>query len=117
MRKSLIVMGALLLALLGGWYHHQHHHFNPNTYISQVDVSGLTTESALKKLEKVKINNQLYVDNQLIYQGKNLIPVLLQAIVIILSNCLKSKRLFSLTIKLKSFTYLLCKKTLNVTRN
>ncbi|WP_035189590.1 hypothetical protein, partial [Ligilactobacillus equi] len=46
MRKSLIVMGALLLALLGGWYHHQHHHFIPNTYINQVDVSGLTTESA-----------------------------------------------------------------------
>ncbi|KRL83159.1 L,D-transpeptidase [Ligilactobacillus equi] len=72
MRKSLIVMGTLLLALLGGWYHYQHHHFNPNTYINQVDVSDLTTESALKKLEKVKINNQLYVDNQLIYQGKKL---------------------------------------------
>ena len=64
------VVVALLIVLLLGAGIHQHIHFNRNTTINGVPVGGLTAKQAYNKVKGSKRANQVYLNGQLIYQGK-----------------------------------------------
>lgn len=49
---------------------HQRTHFNRNVEINHVQVGGLTRTQALTKLEKTRRVTKVYINNELVYQGK-----------------------------------------------
>lgn len=61
---------AALVIIIGGSYWHQSTHFNKNTRINGINVGGMTKQQAYNKVAKTKLTNRVYLDGQLIYQGK-----------------------------------------------
>lgn len=69
--KRLIGLTLLLLVIvLVVMTIHQRTHFNRNVEINHVQVGGLTRTQALTKLEKTRRATKVYINNELVYQGK-----------------------------------------------
>lgn len=65
---SIVMMIALTCAAL---YFYQINHFNQNITINGINMGGLTTEEALKKLQTSVLENTVYVGDQEIVDGLN----------------------------------------------
>lgn len=70
--KAVTGIVAALVIITGGFYWHQSTHFNKNTTINGINVGGLTQKAAYQKVAKTKLNDQVYLDGQLIYSGKKM---------------------------------------------
>ncbi|WP_231687893.1 L,D-transpeptidase family protein [Bacillus sp. FJAT-27251] len=70
---KIIVPGvlALLAVIVGAMSYYQATHFNFNRTINGINVSGLTAENALNKLKTTALNNDIYIEGQLILNGKD----------------------------------------------
>lgn len=62
---------AALVIIFGGLYWHQSTHFNKNTTINGINVGGMNKQQAYDKVSKAKLNNKVYLDGKLIYDGSN----------------------------------------------
>lgn len=58
-----------LVLIFGGSYWHQSTHFNKNTSINGINVGGMTQQEAYDKVAKTKLNNNVYLDGKLLYDG------------------------------------------------
>ncbi len=74
LKHWLLVIIALLVIVLGINWWHQAHHFNKNVTINGINVGGLTTKQALKKVKSTKNQNQVYLNDDLIYDGSDTDP-------------------------------------------
>ncbi|MFC4321767.1 L,D-transpeptidase family protein [Litchfieldia salsa] len=63
----IIVIGLILAATTI----YQATHFNQNIKINEIDMSGLTANQALKKLQTTVLNNEIYIGKQQIINGKD----------------------------------------------
>ncbi len=69
-------IGLVVVVLVGlgsGYYHHTH--FNQNVKINGIKVSGLTVEQAYQKIKATKVTNRVYLNNHLVFDGKDSQPV------------------------------------------
>lgn len=62
---------AALVIIFGGLYWHQSTHFNKNTTINGVKVGGMNKQQAYEKVSQTKLNNRVYLDGKLIYEGSS----------------------------------------------
>ncbi|MEB1808211.1 MAG: L,D-transpeptidase [Bacillaceae bacterium] len=62
----IIFITALILTVM---IYYQNTHFNSNITINGIEVSGLTADQALEKLQTSVLKNQIYVGDQLILEG------------------------------------------------
>lgn len=58
-----------LVVIIGGSYWHQSTHFNKQTEINGIEVGGMTVKQAYDKVAKTDLNNRVYLDGKLIYEG------------------------------------------------
>lgn len=61
----------LLLLLVTGMSYYQANHFNANKKINGIEVSGLTADEALEKLQAAVLKNDIYIGNDLLIDGKD----------------------------------------------
>lgn len=66
---AIIAIIFTLIAIVISFY--QANHFNANITINGINVSHLTDEEALKKLQTSVLSNDIYVENELILDGKD----------------------------------------------
>lgn len=67
-----ITTGIVLIALLfGAMAYYQATHFNANSKINGIEVSGLTADKALSKLQTTNLKNEVYIGNEQILDGKD----------------------------------------------
>jgi hypothetical protein len=62
---------SIIALVLGVISYNQANHFNANKTINGIDVSGLTVDEALKKLQKSVLKNEIYIGEQQILDGKD----------------------------------------------
>ncbi|WP_373889953.1 L,D-transpeptidase family protein [Neobacillus cucumis] len=75
LRKMKVIMVSSLIGIivlgLAGMYYYQSTRFNSNITINNTKVGGLTADQALKKLKSTVLKNDVYVGQNLIYDGKD----------------------------------------------
>ncbi|WP_338471174.1 L,D-transpeptidase family protein [Niallia sp. XMNu-256] len=64
----IIVVIALIISALS---YYRATHFNTNVTINGIKVGGLTAEDALQQLKATVLKNEVYIGDQLIYNGKD----------------------------------------------
>lgn len=69
LKHVLLVIIALLVIVIGVDWWHQAHHFNRNATLNGVNVGGLTTDQAFRKVKSAKNDNEVYLNGKLIYNG------------------------------------------------
>ncbi|TYR80268.1 L,D-transpeptidase family protein [Priestia megaterium] len=65
---SIVIIFTLIVIAIS---YYQANHFNANIKINGINVSHLTDDEALKKLQTAVLTNEVYVGNQLILDGKD----------------------------------------------
>jgi hypothetical protein len=61
----------ILAIILGALAYYQATHFNANSKINGLEVSGLTADKALSKLQATVLSNEVYIGNEQIIDGKD----------------------------------------------
>lgn len=72
-KNWMIITAAIILIIAlsaAGMFYYQTTHFNSNVDINEVDVSGLTAEQALSKLQATVLTNEIYIGDQLVLAGE-----------------------------------------------
>ncbi len=64
----IIIIIALIVAIMS---YYQMYHFNQNITINNVNVSGMSAEEALNKLQATELDNDVYIGQERIIDGKN----------------------------------------------
>ncbi|MCC4380570.1 L,D-transpeptidase family protein [Limosilactobacillus reuteri] len=78
-KQLIIITLGLLVLVMGLMTIHQRRHFNKNVKIDNVAVGGLTAKQALKKLQDNPQTPKVYVNNDLVYTGKQPVAKFTQA--------------------------------------
>ncbi|MBD8070133.1 L,D-transpeptidase family protein [Bacillus sp. PS06] len=66
---SLITI-SLIILVIGSMSYYQYTHFNENKTINGIEVSGLSANKALTKLQSSKLKNEIYIGEELVVTGK-----------------------------------------------
>jgi hypothetical protein len=65
------IIGIMIVLIVSGISFYQANHFNANTSINGIEVSGLTTNDALKRLQSTVLTNKVYIGKELIVDGND----------------------------------------------
>lgn len=70
---KIVTLAVVLIVslILGSISYYQANHFNSNISINSVNVSGLTSNEALDKLQNSVLTNEIYVGDQQVLDGKD----------------------------------------------
>ncbi|OLO42172.1 hypothetical protein BTR23_02815 [Alkalihalophilus pseudofirmus] len=68
--KFIIAIISVIALIVAAMSYYQMTHFNSNITINNIEVSGLTADQALKKLQTSALKNEIYVGELLILEGK-----------------------------------------------
>lgn len=66
---SLIIV-IVIIVMIAALFFYQKTHFNSNITINDIEVSGLTADRALEKLQASVLINNVYVGDELVTEGK-----------------------------------------------
>ena len=66
-----IITLSLIALILAAVSYYQATHFNANSKINSIEVSGMTADQALKKLQTSVLTNEIYIGEQQIVDGKD----------------------------------------------
>src|SRR4051794_39288712 len=66
-----IITLSLIVLILVAVSYYQATHFNANSKINDIEVSGMTADQALKKLQTSVLKNEIYIGEQQIVDGKD----------------------------------------------
>jgi len=64
-------IGIIFILIVIGLTYYQANHFNAKITINNVNVGHLTVEEALKQLQSSVLTNEVYIGNELIFDGKD----------------------------------------------
>nr|WP_263324026.1 L,D-transpeptidase family protein [Neobacillus sp. Marseille-Q6967] len=103
---KLISIGIMIIItlVLVAMNYYQASHFNANSKINGVEVSGLTADQALKKLQTFVLKNEVYIGKQRILDGKDTQMGFTKDDLPGVKKLLKSQRSFFPSFKEKNFT-------------
>ncbi|WP_078429613.1 L,D-transpeptidase family protein [Alkalihalobacterium alkalinitrilicum] len=68
--KFIIAIISVIAIIFAAMSYYQMTHFNSNITINNIEVSGLTADQALKKLQTSAFKNEIYIGELLILEGK-----------------------------------------------
>ena len=97
-------IGLILTLIVLGMSYYQANHFNANININGINVSHLTAEEALKKLQESDLSNEVYVDDQLIVDGEDTKMVLTENDLSEIKKRLKSQWTFFPSFESKNYS-------------
>ncbi|MBU9710494.1 L,D-transpeptidase family protein [Evansella tamaricis] len=68
--KIITIILLFIILCFGTLFYYQKTHFNANIVINDVNVGRLTSDQALNVLQTSPLNNDIYIGDSLIYEGK-----------------------------------------------
>ncbi|MGO4889481.1 L,D-transpeptidase family protein [Anaerobacillus sp. MEB173] len=84
----------IISLMFGAISYYQATHFNTNITINGINVSGLTVDQALKELQSSVLKNEVYIGNELIFDGKDTKMGIIDDDLTEIKNLLKSQWTF-----------------------